>query len=106
LKTQVGGDHLDVRLEDWEQREAAVAALAAIAGGSPAMVDGTLSVPLRDRRGAIADAVRRLDEAGVAIDDLAVRRATLDDVFLKLTGRTAEDGADEHVPEGKKRGRR
>jgi ABC-2 type transport system ATP-binding protein len=39
----------------------------------------------------IADAVRRLDDAGVAIDDIALRRPTLDDVFLTLTGHAAEE---------------
>jgi ABC-2 type transport system ATP-binding protein len=39
----------------------------------------------------IADAVRRLDDAGVVIDDIAVRRPTLDDVFIALTGRSAEE---------------
>ena len=51
-------------------------------------------MPLRARRGAIVEAVRRLDEAGIGIDDIAVRQPTLDDVFLKLTGRTAEEQGD------------
>ena len=54
-----------------------------------------MRVPLRRRRGAIADAVRSLDEAGVGIVDIGVRRPTLDDVFLTLTGHKAEtDEAD------------
>ena len=40
----------------------------------------------------IIEAVRRLDEAGVGIDDIALRRPTLDDVFLALTGHAAEEG--------------
>jgi ABC-2 type transport system ATP-binding protein len=39
----------------------------------------------------VADAVRALDEAGVEIDDVAVRRPTLDDVFMELTGHAAEE---------------
>jgi ABC-2 type transport system ATP-binding protein len=39
----------------------------------------------------IAAAVRRLDDAGVGIDDIALRRPTLDDVFIALTGHAAED---------------
>ena len=39
----------------------------------------------------VAEAVRALDDAGVAIDDIAIRRPTLDDVFLTLTGRPAEE---------------
>jgi ABC-2 type transport system ATP-binding protein len=42
----------------------------------------------------IVDAVRRLDEAGVGVDDIALRRPTLDDVFLSLTGHAAEADAD------------
>ena len=43
----------------------------------------------------IIEAVRRLDEAGVGIDDIALRRPTLDDVFLALTGHAAEEGTAE-----------
>jgi ABC-2 type transport system ATP-binding protein len=91
LKAQVGGDRLEIRLEDGNHEEA-VAALAAIAAERPFLEDGSLRVPLRRRSGAIAEAVRRLDEAGVAIDDIALRRPTLDDVFLGLTGHVAEPG--------------
>jgi ABC-2 type transport system ATP-binding protein len=91
LKAQVGGDRLEIRLEDGNHEEA-VAALAAIAAERPFLEDGSLRVPLRRRSGAIAEAVRRLDEAGVGIDDIALRRPTLDDVFLKLTGHVAEPG--------------
>jgi ABC-2 type transport system ATP-binding protein len=49
-----------------------------------------LRIPLLHRRGAIASAVRRLDERGIGIDDIAIRRPTLDDVFLGLTGHAAE----------------
>jgi ABC-2 type transport system ATP-binding protein len=90
LKSRVGGDRLEVRLEDAGRREAAAEALAAMADGSPFLEDGALRVPLRSRHGAIAEAVRRLDAAGVGIDDIAVRSPTLDDVFLALTGHAAE----------------
>jgi ABC-2 type transport system ATP-binding protein len=43
---------------------------------------------------AVAEAVRRLDEAGVDIDDVAIRRPTLDDVFMELTGHAAEEDGD------------
>ena len=48
------------------------------------------SIPISHRRGAIAAAVRRLDEARIGIDDIVVRSPTLDDVFLTLTGRAPE----------------
>ncbi len=90
LKDQVGGERLDVTLEAKSDAEAAIAALEPIAAERPAISDGTLRVPVRRRQGAIAEAVRRLDEAGVEIDDVALHRPTLDDVFLTLTGRAAE----------------
>jgi ABC-2 type transport system ATP-binding protein len=54
-----------------------------------------LALPLSRGRGGIAEAVRRLDGAGVGIDDIAVRRPTLDDVFIILTGHAAEPEEDE-----------
>jgi ABC-2 type transport system ATP-binding protein len=52
-------------------------------------------VPVTNGSLLLADAVRDLDAAGLRIDDLALRRPTLDDVFLTLTGHAAEDrGAD------------
>jgi ABC-2 type transport system ATP-binding protein len=90
LKARVGGDRLEVRLDDANHRDAAIAALDPIADGRPSIEDGALRVPLRQRRGAIAETVRRLDEAGIGIDDIALRRPTLDDVFLTLTGHVAE----------------
>ena len=58
----------------------------------PPAVEGELvRVSVRERDGAIVEAVRRLDEAGVGVEDLALRRPTLDDVFLALTGHAAEE---------------
>jgi ABC-2 type transport system ATP-binding protein len=91
LKAQVGGDRLEVHLAEVGRDEDAIAALLPISQERPFCENGSLRVPLRERRGSIAEAVRRLDEAGIGIDDIAVRRPTLDDVFLNLTGRTAEE---------------
>jgi ABC-2 type transport system ATP-binding protein len=95
LKTQVGGDRLEIHLCDGQRTEAAVAALTAIASDRPFIQNGSVSVPVAQRRGTIADAVRKLDDAGIAIDDIAVRTPTLDDVFLKLTGHAAEQEEEE-----------
>jgi ABC-2 type transport system ATP-binding protein len=95
LKGQVGGDRLDIRLERGARDQDAIAALLPISEEPPFCENGSLRVPLRERHGAIAEAVRRLDEAGVGIDDIAVRRPTLDDVFLKLTGHAAEQEGEE-----------
>jgi ABC-2 type transport system ATP-binding protein len=89
LKARVGGERLEIKLENGSV-DAALAAVAPISDGEPFAEDGLVRVPLRDRRGAIAEAVRRLDEARVGIDDIALRTPTLDDVFLTLTGHAAE----------------
>jgi ABC-2 type transport system ATP-binding protein len=99
LKNQVGGDRLEIRLDDGDHGEAALAALSAIADGRPFIEDGTLRLPLAHRRGEIAEAVRRLDEAGIGIEDIAVGRPTLDDVFLELTGRAAAQNGSGPVQE-------
>jgi ABC-2 type transport system ATP-binding protein len=90
LKDQLGGERLDVTLEDEADAEAAIAALEPIAAERPTMADGVLRMPIRQRKGAIGAAVIRLNEAGIGIDDVAMRRPSLDDVFLTLTGHTAE----------------
>jgi ABC-2 type transport system ATP-binding protein len=95
LKAQIGGERLEVCLEDRGRSEDAIAALAALSSAQPFVENGTLRVPLSRRSGAIAEAVRRLDGAGVAIDDISLQQPTLDDVFLQLTGRTAEPPAEE-----------
>jgi ABC-2 type transport system ATP-binding protein len=95
LKAQVGGERLEIHLCDSQRGNEAVAALASIASDRPFLEDGSVRVPVAERRGTIADAVRRLDDAGIAIDDISVSTPTLDDVFLNLTGRAAESEAEE-----------
>ena len=62
----------------------------------PQIDEETVRVPVEQRNGAIMEAVRRLDEAGVGVEDLGVRRPTLDEVFLSLTGHEAVDAQDEN----------
>ena len=95
LKARVGGERLEIHLCDGGRGEEAVAALASIASDRPFLEDGSVRVPVAERRGTIADAVRRLDDAGIAIDDISVSTPTLDDVFLTLTGHAAEPEAEE-----------
>src|SRR5215470_14617710 len=97
LKTQVGGERLEIHLCDDGRGEEAVAALTSIASDRPFVEDGSVRVPVAERRGTIANAVRRLDDAGIAIDDISVSTPTLDDVFLNLTGHAAEPEAEESV---------
>ena len=92
LKSRVGGERLEVTLAQLDQARTAIDALAPIAGGAPPdCPDRVLRMPLDRERGGIAEAVRRLDDAGVEIDDIAITRPTLNDVFMSLTGRSAEE---------------
>ncbi len=90
LKQRVGGERIDVRLERPEQAAAALSALAELACDAPSADDGTIRVPVREHRGAITAAIRKLDAEGIEIDDIAITRPTLDDVFMTLTGRPPE----------------
>jgi len=95
LKDRVGGERLEVELEDDADAERALAALAEMSHERPTRDEHTVRAPVRSRSGAIAEAVRRLDEVGVGIEDIALRRPTLDDVFIALTGHAAEESADD-----------
>jgi ABC-2 type transport system ATP-binding protein len=90
LKARVGGERLEVTLSQGSEQEEAIEALVPLAEERPACENGILKLPMRDGAGGIAEAVRRLDQAGAGIEDIALRRPTLDDVFIALTGRAAE----------------
>jgi ABC-2 type transport system ATP-binding protein len=92
LKRKVGGERLDIKLGDLADRHRAIEALDGVGDAAPYAEDGSIRVQLRERHGAIAGAVRRLDDAGIAIDDILIVTPTLDDVFLELTGHAAEEG--------------
>jgi ABC-2 type transport system ATP-binding protein len=102
LKDRVGGEKLEVTLEDSDERRLAIDTLTPISGDEAPTCDGPIvRMPMSRERGGIAEAVRRLDGAGVGIADIAVRRPTLDDVFMVLTGHVAEheNGDEEQEPE-------
>ena len=91
LKDRVGGERLEVQLVDSSMGPAAAAALVPLCGDEPPVVEGTVvRMTVRPRSGLIVAAVRQLDEAGVDVDDITLRRPTLDDVFFTLTGHAAE----------------
>jgi len=96
LKAQVGGERLDVTVTDGAQVAEAAELLAPLGRGS-ASVDAhrrTILMPVGGGSQVLTDALRRLDAARIGIDDVGLRRPTLDDVFLTLTGRPAEETAD------------
>jgi daunorubicin resistance ABC transporter ATP-binding subunit len=96
LKDRVGGQMLEVRLADPADHERACLALAALGCGDPLPSDLPTELTLaaaRDGVEMVGDAARALHGAGVAVNDLGLRRPTLDDVFLELTGTPPEDAA-------------
>lgn len=105
LKTSVGGDRIELVIHDNADLSNATTALSSVASGAPVIdeVAKRILVPVSGGSKAIIEAVRRLDEAKVEIEDIALRRPTLDDVFLSLTGHIAEEVVEEK-PAG--RGRR
>ena len=88
LKAQVGGATLEAHVTDPSDMERAAALLASAAGAQPQADPGArlLRVPAGEGTGLLLDAGRRLRDAGIALDDLGIRRPTLDEAFLALTG--------------------
>ncbi|MFJ8805655.1 ATP-binding cassette domain-containing protein [Streptomyces sp. NPDC102490] len=89
LKAATGGDRVDVVLRDVGQLGAAVALLP-LTGVRVDPDRRLLSAPVTDRMAALSGVVRALEEAGIEAEDVALRRPTLDEVFLHLTDRTKE----------------
>jgi ABC-2 type transport system ATP-binding protein len=95
LKLQVGGERIEVVIHDRTRLEEVRGILGRI-GVGPAVVDDhtrRVTVPAEGGARRLVRVVRDLDEVGVVIDDIALRRPTLDDVFLALTGHAAEASA-------------
>jgi ABC-2 type transport system ATP-binding protein len=90
LKARVGGERLEVHLTDETEAMEAAWALGGMTADPPQIEGRSVRLPVEPGSGAIMEAVRRLDEAKLTVDDVAIRRPTLDDVFLSLTGHQAE----------------
>jgi ABC-2 type transport system ATP-binding protein len=93
LKAQVGGERVELTVSTPDQLEKAVAVLGELSPG-PVNADQhtrAVTAPVTGGAGVLVEALRRLDAAGVALDDVGLRRPTLDDVFLTLTGHAAEE---------------
>jgi ABC-2 type transport system ATP-binding protein len=93
LKAQVGGERVELIVADRSELPKAVAALTSLATAEPVVDEDTHMVTVQVTGGtrALAEVVRELDMAGVEAQDLALRRPTLDEVFLSLTGHAAEE---------------
>jgi ABC-2 type transport system ATP-binding protein len=99
LKAQVGGERLELTVAQGGNLSAAVQAIRPYASGEIQVntEHRHLVVPVRQGTQLLAAVVRDLDAAHIPLNDLAVRRPTLDDVFLALTGRATQE--EEPLPE-------
>ena len=96
LKDRLGGNILEVRVVSRDDLERASALVAGL-GSAPPRLDSDLnqvSLPIDGGAKVLIEAGRALDDEGIALEDLGIRRPSLDDVFLALTGHTAVSDAD------------
>jgi len=99
LKARMGADVLELHLTDPDLLEPTAAALRGIGSGEPSidLGDRRITLPVHQGAADLMSAVRRLDELGIVPSDLSLRRPSLDDVFLALTGRGAALEENEEV---------
>lgn len=107
LKDQVGGSVLVARPANPRDTEAVSGVLAALkAGPVTRLGTGELAIPATTGIALVTKAARALTTAGLEISELGLRRPTLDDVFLTLTGHVAEETPEEQTSPSAKKGRR
>ena len=100
LKDTIGGDRISVSIAQAENRDVALTTLRPLCTGEVDVGhDGrSFSAPIHSGDRIVPGVIRALDEAGVDVLDVEVRRPTLDDVFLTLTGHTVSDELEEVAP--------
>ena len=104
LKGQVGGERVEIVLAQQRDLDAAKSILAALSDGTVTIDSHArhLTVPVKGGAGVLVEALRNLDAQGIEVLDVALRRPTLDDVFLTLTGHAAEESAGNATPDAKR----
>ena len=99
LKDRLGGNVLQVRVTNRRDLERA-SSLVATLGSGPPRLDSDLnqvSLPIKGGAQVLIAAGRAIDDNGIALEDLGIRRPSLDDVFLALTGHTAEPAVEDSM---------
>ncbi|MET9096652.1 ATP-binding cassette domain-containing protein [Streptomyces cyaneofuscatus] len=88
LKARVGGDRIDTVIRDSFQLETAAEVIRRVVGSEPEIdaASRRVSVSVRDRVAALTRIARSLEDDGITAQDIALRRPTLDEVFMRLTG--------------------
>ncbi|QNP64972.1 ATP-binding cassette domain-containing protein [Streptomyces genisteinicus] len=107
LKARTGGERVEVVVHERERITAAREVLAGYGKGEVAVAEHTrkLTVPVTGGAKLLAEVIRDLDARGVEIDDIGLRRPTLDDVFISLTGHAAETAPEEADADAEDAGR-
>ena len=97
LKRQTGGERVEVVVRDRGHIADAVEVLRGFGRGDTTVEEHTrkLTVPVIGGPRLLAEVIRELDGQGIEMDDVGLRRPTLDDVFLSLTGHVAEEEPEE-----------
>ena len=95
LKEQVGGERLELVVADPARLDEVRAVAAEVGSGEPGVDRATrrVTVPVTRGSAALVETLRQLDGLSIEVHDVSLRRPTLDDVFLSLTGREAEADA-------------
>jgi ABC-2 type transport system ATP-binding protein len=103
LKAQVGGERVEVVVGTQADLDGARSILASLADGEVTVEEHSrrITAPVKGGAGLLTEALRRLDAESITVLDVALRRPTLDDVFLTLTGHAAE--AEQEAGKGKSR---
>jgi ABC-2 type transport system ATP-binding protein len=101
LKRRVGGEQIVVVASHASDASRVVEGLASFACGDAHVEDGghRIVVPVHEVRGMVPQAVRRLDDLGVDVEDVGVRHSSLDDVFFALTGHALEPDDEPREPD-------
>jgi ABC-2 type transport system ATP-binding protein len=94
LKAKVGGERLELIATDEGDVETILSTIADVGSDRPAVDGRRICLPVATGPKALMEAVRRLDEIDIELHDVGLRRPTLDDVFLALTGHGAEESAE------------
>jgi ABC-2 type transport system ATP-binding protein len=102
LKREVGGERVEVHLKQEREVGDAVRALEPLALASITTKDDCVMVPVSGGGAAVVEAVRALDQAHIEITEIGLRRPTLDDVFLSLTGHAAVEDTEAEVAKASK----
>lgn len=105
LKDQIGGDRIEIHVTDPSRIADAVRAVRSVSTGEPLVEDSRVSAPVTGGSTVLVNAIRALDADGIEVSDLVLRRPTLDDVFMSLTGHAAEAETTAAPPKKGRRGR-